>query len=276
MRGPVMRPLLRHSAAMLRNPRLLALHLVVNAALLVSASFWLLIPEEHVWQLLCAALSALLMIFVFLWLHSGTLAYAADPAPPNFRSAFSIKLGRPLWLLIGFFILFWCMRTVDGWSDDGINNLGLRSGLVWRIAGYLYSKAPSFLRPIGGDSGYATALAFMFAIIYWYVLPCVFLPLIAARVVGGSALRGLRTLARWQYWLAMAFTALLGVWLTNQILGWTPGKTLSQQTVSLIIRMIVAYLIATVAWLATTGLLGYFVGSRDDGAPANLVGKAAA
>lgn len=265
MRGEVMRPLLRHSVATLRNPRILALHLVVNAALLVSASFWLLIPEEHVWQLLCAAVSALLVIFVFLWLHSGTLAYAADPAPANFRNAFSIKISRMVWLLIGVFILFWCMRTLDGWMDS-----------KWQVAGYLYSKAPSWLRPTGGDSGYATALGFIFSVVYWYVVPCVFLPLIASRVAGGTALRGLHTLARWQYWLGMAIAALLGVWLTNEILGWTPGKTLRQQTVSLVVRLIVTYLIATAAWLATAGLLGYFVGSRDDNAPANIVRKTAA
>jgi len=67
--------LLRHSLAMLRNIKLVALHLVVNAVLLVSASFWLLIPEAHIWQLLFAALSALLIAVMFLWLHGGTFMH---------------------------------------------------------------------------------------------------------------------------------------------------------------------------------------------------------
>jgi hypothetical protein len=265
MRSEVMRPLLRHAVAMLRNPRVVGLHLILNAALLVAASFWLLIPEEHVWQLLFAAFSALLMVVVFLWLHSGTLAYAADPVPASFRSAFSIKISRLAWLLLGGAILFWCMHIVDGWTES-----------EWQIAGYLYSKAPSWLRPNSGADSYATALRFILSVVYWYVLPCIFLPLIASRVAGGTALHALRSLARWQYWLAMAIATLLGVWVTNQILGWTPGKTLSQQTLSLVIRLIVAYLVATTAWLATAGLLGYFVGSHDDDAPANVVRKTAA
>jgi uncharacterized membrane protein AbrB (regulator of aidB expression) len=57
----------------------------------------------------------------------------------------------------------------------------------------------------------------------------------------------------------MAITAFLGVWMTQLIIGWIPGTTLTQQTVSLVIRLAIAYLIATAAWLLTVGVLGYFV-----------------
>ena len=265
MRDGIMRAMLRHAVSMLRNPRLVALHVSLNAILLASASFWLLIPEEHVWQVLFAGFSALLILFIFLWLQCGTLVYAADPDPAKFREAFSIRIVRMVWLLIGFFILFCCMRMIAGWTDS-----------QWQIAGYLYSKAPSWLRPTHGASGYVTALGYIFSLGFWYILPAALLPVIAARVIGASARRGLRTLARWQYWFGMAIPTVLGVWLTIQIMGWTPGKSLRQQTVSLVIRMIVAYLIATAAWLATAGLLGSFVGPGDDGSRANVVRKTAA
>ena len=260
-----MRDLVRHSIAMLRNPRLVLLHIVGNAVVLVAASFWLLIPEEHVWQLLGAGISALVIVFVFLWIHSGTLAYAAEPVPENLRTALTPRIGRLFWLLFGLFILCWCMSIVDGWSESN-----------WQISGYLYSKAPTWLRPTGGDSAWYRILDYLFSVVYWYVLPCLFLPAIAAKIAGGGALRGLRTLGRWQYWLSMAVTTLLGVRVTTLILGWTPGRTLSVQTVSLGVRLALAYAIATAAWLMTAGLLGYFVGSRNDGAAANLAGQAAA
>jgi hypothetical protein len=249
MRGEEMRALLGHPIAMLTNWRLVALHVVMNAALLVSASFWLLIPEEHVWQLIFAALTALLIVVAFLWLHSGTLAYGADPDPAQFRAAFSIRPMRMIWLLIGCFILFWCMRTVNGWND-----------LRWAAGGYFYSKAPSWLRPTSGEGGYVTAVGYIFSILFWYVIPSVILALTAARVTGGTAMRGLRTLGRWQYWLCMALTTVLGVGVA---------------AASLVIRLIGAYVIATAAWLATAGLLGYFVGPRDNDAPANIVGQSA-
>jgi len=243
--------LLRHALATLRNVKLVALHLVVNAVLLASASFWLLIPEAHVWQLFFAGLSALLMLFVFLWLHSGTLAYAVSPVKENFRPSFVIKIWRLFWLLLGIFILFWCMNRVGGWI-----------GSQWQIAGYLYSKAPTWMRPTAGSSSYTTALGYFFLTLYWYVLPSLLLPIITARIAGAGFLRGLRVLWHWQYWLGIAATVLLGVWLTKLIVGWMPGSTLTQQTIGMVIRFTFAYLIATAAWLLTAGVLGYFLASE--------------
>ena len=240
--------LLRHSLAMLRNIKLVVLHLVVNAVLLVSASFWLLIPEAHIWQLLFAALSALLIAVMFLWLHSGTFVYALAPRKENFRFSFAIKIWRMFWLLLGAFLLLWCMNTVGGWMDS-----------KWQTAGYLYSKAPTWLRQTAGSSSYTTVLEYFLVILYWYVVPSVVFAITAARICGASFLHGLRILKHWQYWLAMAITALLGVWVTKLILGWMPGSTLTLQTISIAIRFATIYLITTAAWLLTIGVLGYFV-----------------
>ena len=244
-----MRKALSHSFAMLRDLRLFALHLVGNAVLLVCGALWLLIPEAHVWQLLFAAVSALLIMAFFLWIHSGTMAYAIAPAQENLRASFSIKVGRIVWLLIGLFVLIACVHIVSAWTDSTL-----------QTSGYVYSKAPSLLRPTAGSSVYASAVEAFLAVVLWYVLPCLLLPLIVSNVVGGSTLRGLRALRHWQYWLGMAITILVGVGVTGSLVGWTPGRTLTQQTVSLVVRLVLAYVIATSAWLATVGLVGYFVG----------------
>ena len=244
--------LLRHTLAMLRNLKLLALHLVANAVLLISASFWLLIPEAHIWQLLFAFLSALLIVVVFLWIHSGTLAYAVDPTKGNFHASFAIKIWRLLWLFLGVFLLLWCMNAVGGWMES-----------KWQTAGYLYSKSPTWLRSTSGSQSYVTALEYLLLILYWYVVPSMVLAITAARICGASFLRGLKMLRHWQYWLGMAVTTLIGVWVTKLILGWIPGTTLTQQTVSMVIRLTCAYLIATAAWLLTAGALGYFVGMES-------------
>ena len=240
--------LLRHALAMLRNVKLVALHLIVNAALLVSASFWLLIPEAHVWQLLFTGLSALLILFVFLWVHSGTFVYAVMPVTENFRPAFAIKICRLFWSLLGAFLLVWCMNTVDGWMDS-----------KWQTAGYLYSKAPTWLRPTAGSDSYTTVLEYFLLILYWYAIPCVLLAITGARIYGADFLRGLRILKHWQYWLGMAVTIFICVWVSKLIVGWMPGTTLTQQTVSITIRFAIVYLIATAAWLVTAGIVGYFV-----------------
>jgi hypothetical protein len=233
---------------MLCNVKLVALHLVVNGVLLVSASFWLLIPEAHIWQLLFAALTALLIIAMLLWLHSGTFVYALAPAKEFFQLSFAIKIWRMFWLLLGTFLLLWSMNTVGSWMDSR-----------WQIAGYLYSKSPVWLRPTAGSDSYTTVLEYLLLVLYWYVIPSVVFAITAARICGANFLRGLRILKHWQYWLGMAITALVGVWATKLILEWMPGKTLTQQTVSMIIRLAIVYLIATAAWLLTAGVIGYFV-----------------
>lgn len=251
-----MRELLNHSLTMLRNLKLVALHLVVMVVLMVSASLWLLIPEAHVWQLTLAGLAALLLVVVFLWLESGVLAYGADPKPENFPAALIPKIDRMAWLLLGLGVLFWCMKAVDGWNES-----------QWQISGYLYSKAPSWIRPTEGPMAYANAVGTALSILYWYVVPGLFLPLISARVAGRPALRGLRTLLLWQYWVSLGVLGLAGVWVVRLIVGWTPGETLGAQTASLVIRMLLAYLVSSAAWLLTAGLLGHFVGEGSGASP---------
>jgi len=245
--------MIRNAMAMLRSGRLLGLHLIGNALILVAASLWLLLPEAHTWQLIIAVVCALAILFLALWLHTSTLEYAADPAPENFRTAFRPSLLRMLWLFLGIAILFVLMWYVDRLTDH-----------QYQIAGYFYSKMPPSLRPKDGASVYYQRLGILISIVFWFLLPSLLLPVIAARVIGARVRAGLNTLVRWRYWLAMIVTVCVGVWLTSFLLGWKPGKSLSAQEGSLIFRMALGYVLATVAWLTTAGLLGYFVRSNNN------------
>jgi hypothetical protein len=108
-----------------------------------------------------------------------------------------------------------------------------------------------------------TALEYFLLILYWYVIPCVVLPITAARICGASFLRGLKILRHWEYWLSMAAIALVGVLGTKLLIGWMPGTTLTQQTIGMASRLVLAYLIATAAWLLTAGVLGYFLAGDE-------------
>lgn len=242
-----MRALIRHSAAMLRNRKLLALHLVLNAALLAAASFWLLIPEAHAWQLVFAVLSAIAIAGIFLWLHSSTLIYALEPRPVNLRVAVRPRVLSMIWLLVGLAAMFWGMSIVEKWRAN-----------PWQLSGYLYSKAPQWLRPTSGAMSYTHGLLDLETVLFWFVIPSLFLPFIAGRVTGRRFRAPFRALASGRYWLAMVVLCVVGVWLTRLIIGWVPGKTLAFQTISVIVRLAIAYVVATSAWLLATGVLGYF------------------
>lgn len=241
-----MRQLISHCLAVLRNLRLLGLHLVGNAVLLISASLWLLVPEQHAWQLVFAAVSALLLIFLFLWLHAGTLVFAADPTTGKLLPAFHVRLRQLGWLLLGLVLLLASMWFVSGWSES-----------IAQIAGYAYSKTPASWRPVQGNIAFLHVGEFLLSVLVCYLLPGLWLPLMAAKVVGKDFVAGFRTLRRLTYWLLLGVLALSGIWLPQLVLNWRPGTSLTQEMSSLGIRLVLAYLIATLAWLATCGLLGY-------------------
>jgi hypothetical protein len=255
-----MRDLIRNAMAMLRSGRLVALHLVGNAVLLIAAVLWLLIGEAHVTQLVFAVAAGLAILFLLLWLHSGTFAYSANPQPENFRAAFKPSFLRMLWLLLGSAILFWLMWHVSGWKDQ-----------EWQIGGYLYAKAPAALHPTRGVAVYYTWVDRAINFIFWYLTPGLLLPLIASRLLGAPILSWLKTLIQWRYWLSLAITTIVGVWCSELLLFWMPGKKLGAQTASLGLRVAAAYVLATAAWLATVGLLSYFVrrGSEKVGGKAS-------
>ena len=243
-----MRDMLRSAFSMLRSGRLVVLHLIGNASLLVAAALWLLVGETHVSQLIFAAVAALAIVFLALWLHTGTIEFAVNPVAENFRPSFRLSFLRMFWLLLGMAILFWLMFHAARWQEDSS-----------ALSGYLYAKAPKFLRPVKGEGVYDEWLDRGFSALFWFVLPGVFLPLIAARVLGSRLRAALKTLIRWQYWTALAVLVVVGVWIPQLLAGWVPFKKLGPETASLITRLSVAYMIAVFAWLLVVGLLGYFV-----------------
>lgn len=153
-----------------------------------------------------------------------------------------------LYLLLGMAILFWLMLHVARWQENSA-----------ALSGYLYAKAPKFLRPVKGEGVYDEWLDRGFSALFWFVLPGLFLPLVAARVLGSRLRAALKTLIRWQYWTALAVLVVIGVWIPQLLAGWVPFKKLGPETASLIARLGAAYVVAVLAWLMVVGLLGYFM-----------------
>jgi hypothetical protein len=243
--------------AMFRSKRLVGLHLAGNAVLLAGAGLWLLLPDARAWQLLLTVLTALLLVACFAWLHSGTLAYAANPEPGAFAAAFRPCARRMAWFLLGTAVLFILMDLVDRWSDA-----------IWPIAGYLYAKTPSHLRPARGELAYVTAIQYGWAVLMWYLLPVLTLPWVTAKVSGNRLRAGFGALANWRYWLVMALTVVMGVWITGLLADWTPGHGLHVEMVSMVLRLLLAYVIAVAAWLVAAGVLGGVI-SRQPPAAGN-------
>jgi hypothetical protein len=244
-----MRALIRSAVAPLSDWRMLALHLVGNALLLAAATFWLRIPEAHAWQLLFTALTGLAILFAFAWLHCGTLAHGLTPGsktlPGNFRASI-----RHLPVFVVFVaILILLMNWTINLSDQS-----------WQISGYYFTRLPHFLQSSIGESFFHRWVEFKFAATTWFLLPALFLPFLSAVSSLGFSLRGfraaLRMYARWKYWLALAVATLIGVWLPDLLANWTPFHGLRKETVSMVLRLLTAYVLAVLVWLTTSALVG--------------------
>jgi len=239
-----MRGLLRGALLPLRSVRLVGLQLVGNAALFAGAALWLLIPDERTAQLMGTAVAGLLIVFLFSWLQAGTLAFGAER-----EGAFQRGLRHLPAFIVVALILYVLIRAVAGISDSS-----------WQISGYLYAKLPNGLRPVSGSGRVNTWLEAAIGTIVWYVLPALLLPFVAGAAEHGFSVRMFRTAIRaWvrlRYWMLFAVICATGVLLPKLLIGWTPGKGLREETISLVIRLTVAYVLAVGAWLMTCGLLG--------------------
>lgn len=247
-----MRTIVRATLAPLRSGRLWTIQLAGKTLLPLSGAMWLLIPEAQTWQLVAAVLAMLVWVFLFLWLESGTLLFAANPVRQNFAAAFRPRLRGMLWLLLGSAAFFWLYMVLIGWSESNL-----------QLAGYLYSKAPAWLRPTGGSLVYSNTLGHILLDIAVFFMPGILLPVLAAKVLGTEPKRAIRALANWRYWLTLFIIAHLGLWLPAVILEWRFGNTARMQAISLALRLTLALICGTAAWIMTAGLLGCLLRGTD-------------
>jgi len=247
-----MRNLIRSAVAPLFDWRLVTLHLAGNALLFAAVTLWLLIPEGHAWQLLLSAISGLLILFAFTWLHCGTLVHGLTPVRESLNRDFRLSVRHlPVWMVfIGVLalLMIWLEKTSE------------RS---WQISGYFFTRLPHFLQGSIGESRFHDWVLVKFYVLIWFLLPALFLPFLSAASSSGFSLGGfgkaLRTYARWKYWLAVAVAALLGIWVPNVLVNWTPLHGLAKETISMVLRLLAAYMLAVAAWLMTSAVVGSFL-----------------
>ncbi len=246
-----MRQILRVAVASLSDWRLDLLHVVANAVLLAATSFWLLIPDASVWQLIFTGVAGLAIVLAFAWLHCGTLAHEVNPVRENLGRDFRASLRNLPIFLVLFAVLLFLMSLIDGLSQN-----------AWRISGYFFTRVPTFLQRGIGEYGLYNLVQYKIAFVVWFLLPAIFLPFLSVASSSGWHLREYRSAFRaykhWAYWLAMAILAILGVWLPLQLIRWTPGTGLKAEFASMISRLVVAYILMLSVWIMATGLVGWF------------------
>jgi hypothetical protein len=241
-----------------KDSGLVLLNVVGNAMLILASLAWLWIPDSHVWQFVISAVSGPAIVFLAIWLQVVTMARWNRGVPYGSPRLLRHLPGFVVWLLAAWGV---CLLV------------GMLSDRQYLYAGYLASRPSQHLRYWVTYPRLLWLIGFAANAVTYYVLPALMLPLASETAAFG--LRGIRwrryldVLTNWGFWLVQLLLMLIGVWLPMLLLGWTPGKKLGTQILSIGLRLFCAYLLAIGAWIVAAAFVGVLLSDdRQDVGPA--------
>jgi hypothetical protein len=239
--------------------KLWLLNLVGNAALLAAVYFWLLMPDAHGWQVGGSALAAVVVIFLGVWLRTGTFAYFRvaefrDNATVwrAFRHALRHMVALAVWAIF---------MAATAWLLISLRKYAPQFG-VW-----FWQKSPSFLR-FGTPRQVFHAADWVLWFLLWVLAPAVWLPIASTVAAAGFRFkrmaRSLRVLRRPAYWLWFCALMLAGAYVPYKLVWWIPDLSdLRKQAWSMGSRFFLAYVILITAWVALLLVIGARVEKED-------------
>ena len=218
---------------------------VGNLLLMLLAAGWLQIADSHAWQFAFSMLSAALLVVAFLWLYLATFRHLRPSAAPP-----------PRWLaclLLGLFVALWWLLLQPVAAGRAHESL---------VAGYLNSQSPTWVRYHLGYSKLVAWQERIYDCIHW-LLAGLLLPIAietcAFGLGPGCLRRAVGVYRHWLYWLAVLVCGLGGSAITWALAEWTPAAGLAGQTLSVVLRLGVAYTVDILLWCFVLTLTAYYL-----------------
>jgi hypothetical protein len=230
-------------AALGKMPKVVSLQWAGNLALMLLAALWLQIPDSHLWQFVLSILSGVLIGLAALWLYAKTVSELRRPTTPPFLRMLLLVLFAAAWLLV-------------------LHSIGLLRGKEALFAGFWNSKLPPNLRSF---FTYARLLLWQdrFYDLAQWVLAGLLLPLALETSALGLRLTNLKRSSRvyrhWLYWLVVVIAGFVATAVTRALAGWTPGKGVAVETVSLFGRLGIAYSADIFLWCFVLALASIYL-----------------
>jgi hypothetical protein len=227
------------------TPRLYLGQWIGNCVLMLLAAVWLQIPDSHTWQFVFSILSAVLLVVGFLWLYTATFRYLR-PCTPR-------ALWWQAWLTLIICIgLWWLMLQLiaEGRAHESL------------YAGYANSQSPTYLRRHLGYSALVAWQERIYDCVQWLwggVLVPAAIVLCACGLRKDLFRRIAAVYARWFYWIVVLAAAFGAEWLTWALADWTPGLGLAGQTVSIVLRLGLAYSVDILLWCLVLALIAHYL-----------------
>jgi len=240
------------------NWQLWLIQFIGNPLLFLLFAGWLLIPVANTLYIILNALVAILLIAATATLHGGTLNYFSEKDTNLYaplKKMFSRALRNLLPILICAAVIYFLWMLMDKFDD-----------LQETIPIYLRSTLSASLRKHISVPALENAFGVIVFTLRWILIPGLLLPFAAAASndgFRGLAVGGFRrmknAIGSFSYWLILTLAAIVGVYATETILGSTPNfatSTYDHEMFSLVIRLVISYALALIAWMVTCSALG--------------------
>jgi hypothetical protein len=242
------------------NWRLWLIQFVGTPLLYLLFYGWILIPVASTMHVIANVLVAIALLLACVALYGGNLNYFSE-SPSNesvqIKQAFLRALRNilPILLCVAAIYLLWMLAEQF-------------EGLQETFPTYLRSTLSASLRQHISVSSLENIFAVVTFALRWILIPGLILPFAAAasnrgfRGFGAAGFRAWKNaVSSFSYWLILTVAAVVGVFLSDKILDLTPNfatSTYPHEWASLIIRLVISYSLALIAWMATCCLVGCY------------------
>lgn len=230
--------------AVMNSKRVWLTQVIANLLLVTAFFFWTRIPDEKGWQFALTVLAGLMIVFVILWLHSGTFVYFMSGSERRWGASLRTSLARVpaflLWTLIFAFVLWWI---------GGLWNYGVQAG------GYVRHLLPQAMRSVIAPAPAFSAMQWLVLFLQFFLWPILALPVGAQ--VAANGFRGFistaafRPMREVRYWLTYPVCFLAGAYVPYLLAWMLPREPSSvrAQTWSMALRLGCGYLLLVTAWV---------------------------
>jgi hypothetical protein len=247
-------------SSLLRSKRIWLIQFVANPLLFAGFVAWLFLPVATDFHLLLNAAAIVGLTAAALVLHAGTLNFYSDQrrvAHPQLRDAFLRAIRNILAIAACSALVYLLWTLLDSTAERQL-----------QVPLYLRSLLPEFIRRHIEPWWFQISFEGIIFAVRWVLIPGLILPLVleasdsgfrAFSKLGVVALKN--SVKRLSYWLILIFAAIAGLVAPSSLLEWTPAfknSTVHIETISLIARISVAYVLALASWLLVCSLLTRF------------------
>jgi hypothetical protein len=232
----------------------IALQWAGNLFAMLLAAAWLQIPDSHAWQFAFSIISAAILVIGFCWLQVATFSRLRPDSP-----------GATVWLrILGFALVAALWILLDQWISSGADSIP-NYAYLWN------SKLSPGMRLAFSPARIIAGLGILLNVLIW-VITALLLPI--AITLSTQGLRrpswhdARRPYARILYWIAVFVFCILTTQFTSVLVSWKPGKSISGEVVSVVVRLAIAYATDILLWCLLLAFTAAWMESPPELAPA--------